>query len=439
MTERWAVDASGRFLRRDGEPWYPIGDTAWEAVRRLTEEEAEHYLTVRAEQGFNTLLTVAVMDLDGVEASDVAGRPPFHDRDPGRPNEPYWQHVDWFVRRANELGLAIGLFPAWGGMWADGLVAGRPFFDPAAARAYAAWLATRYRAADVFWVLGGDRNPTTDAHREVITAFAQGLNDVLGDNGLISYHPIGHSSSSDSFPDSWWLDFDLVQSGHTGWGIPNYQLIEQDWRREPVRPVLDGEPCYENHPVMTPPRRIGGLWERTEGWRFGDDDTRRAAHHAVFAGAAGHIYGCHDVWQCYDPERRPAINGACLPWRDAIRLPGAVQMGHLATLLREIDLHTWTPDQSVFTSGVGFLGGQQRALVRTADRPGVAVYAPDGREVRLDLGRCGGGTFGARWWDPREGGWLPADDVEGDRAVIGHPFPHQDGVLLLERRGPVTS
>jgi Protein of unknown function (DUF4038) len=222
MAAQWGIDESGRFLRRDGEPWFLIGDTGWYAVRRLTRDEADHYLSVRAGQGFNTVLTVAVRGLLDAGGANMAGETPFHDLDPARPNEAYWRHVDWYVGRANELGLTIGLLPTWGWHWRDEEFDGKPFFNAGNARAYTAWLAGRYQDNDVIWVLGGDREVSTPEHRATIEEFAAGVREVVGDRQLVTFHPVGHSSSSDTFQDADWLDFDLVQSGHTGWGTPNY-------------------------------------------------------------------------------------------------------------------------------------------------------------------------------------------------------------------------
>jgi Protein of unknown function (DUF4038) len=79
----WSV--GGRHLLRSGEPWFLLGDTAWELLRRLRVDEAEQYLSTRAAQGFNTVLAVALSEFDGLRVPNVEGHVPFHDLDPGRP------------------------------------------------------------------------------------------------------------------------------------------------------------------------------------------------------------------------------------------------------------------------------------------------------------------------------------------------------------------
>ena len=441
MAGRWGSDESGHCLLRDGEPWFLLGDTAWELLRRLTDDEAEEYLRTRAEQGYNTVLTVALSEFDGLGVPSVGGHLPFHDLDSDRPNEPYWAHVDAVIRRAADYGLTVGLLPTWGSNWHDERD-GSPYFGPESARRFAEWIARRYVGEDVIWVLGGDRPVTTPEHHAVIGAFAAGLRAVVGNRQLITFHPAGARSSSDFLPDADWLDFHMSQSGHTGWGTPNYQLIHQDYVRTPAKPTLDAEPNYEHHPVMSQ------NWQPVPGYLFDEVDVRRAAYHAVFYGAAGHVYGCHEVWQMHDPDRGPGIGvgEASLRWREALTLPGAVQMGHLASLVQELELLKWEPSGRLIRSDRGMCGSHIAVL---ADRrlPRFLAYVPQGRAVDVDatwLPDSGKGHWSARWWDPRTGEWLPGTErIEAARVsaartsgrgfVIGHPRPDGDAVLLLGR------
>ncbi len=54
---RIQVHPDHRFLvTESGEPFFWLGDTAWELFHRLHRAEAEHYLEVRRQQGFNVSL-----------------------------------------------------------------------------------------------------------------------------------------------------------------------------------------------------------------------------------------------------------------------------------------------------------------------------------------------------------------------------------------------
>lgn len=94
-------------------------------------------------------------------------------------------------------------------------------------------------------------------------------------------------------------------------------MVRPDYNRRPAKPVLDGEPRYDNHPVNWKPDELG--------W-FDDYDVRQAAYFALLAGAFGHTYGCQDSWQFVEPGREP-VGFARGNWRKSLFLPGAVQMG----------------------------------------------------------------------------------------------------------------
>lgn len=121
---RLRVSANQRFLvTTEGRPFFWLGDTAWELFHRLNREEATRYLEDRASKGFTVIQAVALAEIDGLNTPDAYGHRPLVDNDPTRPDvkdgsdNDYWDHVDYIVRRANELGLRIGFLPTWGDKW----------------------------------------------------------------------------------------------------------------------------------------------------------------------------------------------------------------------------------------------------------------------------------------------------------------------------------
>jgi len=95
------VSDSHRFLTTsDGRPFFWLGDSAWELFHRLNRDEAEHYLKRRAEQGFTVIQAVVLSELDGLKTPNAYGQLPLESNDPGRPNEKYFEHVDWVVAKA---------------------------------------------------------------------------------------------------------------------------------------------------------------------------------------------------------------------------------------------------------------------------------------------------------------------------------------------------
>ncbi len=57
------VAENNRYLEyEDGTPFFYLGDTAWELFHRLNREEADRYLTDRAEKGFTVVQAVILED-----------------------------------------------------------------------------------------------------------------------------------------------------------------------------------------------------------------------------------------------------------------------------------------------------------------------------------------------------------------------------------------
>src|SRR3954447_13783215 len=145
---RLKVSDNKRFLvTADGKPFFYLGDTAWELFHRLAREEAEAYLKNRAPKGFTHIPAVILAEEDGLHAPNANGDVPLIGDDPAKPNEKYFEHVDFIVKRAGELGLYIGMLPTWGDKWNLGKRTGPEIFTPENAGSYARWLAMRYKTA----------------------------------------------------------------------------------------------------------------------------------------------------------------------------------------------------------------------------------------------------------------------------------------------------
>lgn len=389
------VSENHRFLvHADGMPFFYLGDTAWELFDRLTREEADRYLDDRRQNGFTVIQAVVLAELDGLDTPNAYGHRPLVDDDPTKPNEAYFKHVDYIVNRAREDGLYIGMLPTWGDKvlkkWGKGPV----IFNESNARIYGKMIGARYHEApNIIWILGGDRTPC--GYEKVWRAMAEGIREGDGARHLMTYHPSGGSSSSQCLGDESWLDFNMIQSGHDQRDKPNYLMIENDYVRTPVKPVIDGEQRYENHPVNWKPHE--------NGW-FDERDVRQAAYWAVFAGAFGDTYGCHDIWQMLAPGREP-VGFARGDWYTSLDLPGATQMKYLKNLMLSRPFLTRVPDQSLIAGAVG----EGRTHVQaTHGNNYLFVYLPTGSPVMIAMGKVSGVEVNAWWYDPRTGAAIPA-------------------------------
>jgi hypothetical protein len=391
------VSGDGRHLvQADGRPFFYLADTAWSLFHRLTFEEADLYLRNRAAKGFTVVQAVALSELDGLRTPNAYGERPLLENDPRRPNERYFARVDRVVDRAGELGLTVALLPTWGDKWhsRQNEPGPRVFRDAATARDFARFIGRRYGSRPVMFVLGGDRNVETDEDLALTRAFAEGLKEAAPKT-LVTYHPRGPGRSSDKLHREAWLDFDMIQSSHTGRGSDNGANVEHDRALEPPKPTLDGETRYEAIAVDFYMRGAN------PAVRFDDSDVRMAAYRALLAGAAGHTYGNNNIWQMWAPGREPVL-GADTPWSEAIDHPGAFQMGHLRRLFESRPWPLLEPDQALLVGpnppGAGFV----RAAV-AKDRSFAFVYSPLGEPVSVDQSRLGARDLTAWWFDPRYG------------------------------------
>ena len=98
----------------DGTPFFYLGDTGWELFHRLNKDDVEKYLENRRAKGFTVIQSVILAELDGLNTPDADGDKPLIDNNPLKPNEAYFVHVDWVIRKAFEKGIFIGLLPTWG-------------------------------------------------------------------------------------------------------------------------------------------------------------------------------------------------------------------------------------------------------------------------------------------------------------------------------------
>ncbi len=421
------VSENGRFLvHADGRPFFYLGDTAWELFHRLNREEADLYLRNRSEKGFTVIQAVVVAEMDGLNTPNAYGEVPFTDMDPARPNGAYFEHVDWIVNRAEHYGLFIGMLPTWGS-WLGGVDKDRPdgnFFNETNVREYGRFLGNRYAGKPVIWVLGGDR--VADTTKTEWELMASGIRESAGGGQLITFHPRGMHSSSNWFSDAAWLDFHMAQTGHSP-NSTNYSFIEKDYALPNTKPCMDGEPAYEYPPeAMQPKRPVGAL------------QVRRNAYWAVFAGAHGHTYGTHPVWQMYDTGREPTWD-VVTPWHQALDLPGASQLIHLKRLMLSRPYVTRIPDQSVLLSpqpgGIGQIQVTRDGTPGNNDATYILAYLPQGQNVELDTARIPGGVLRVWWMNPRTGeGVGVSERPNAPRTVFTAPTetPGEDWVLVVD-------
>jgi hypothetical protein len=397
---RLRISENGRFfVKEGGAPFLYLGDTEW-TLLQTSKEDVDTYLADRAAKKF-TVVQISVAGFDALKKM-------FIDGDPARPNEEYFKFLDYVVQKAESLGLYVALVP----MWSNGYV--RPeinVLNNTTAFSYGKYLGTRYKNTSVIWILGGDFFAT--GFEDIWRRMAAGITEGDGGVHLKTYHPKSPRSSAMWFHAEKWIDFNMLQTGHTTLNR-NYDLVAEDWARVPAKPVVDGEGGYEGI--------ADGL---VSGLTITTHDVRRIAYSAIFAGAAGYTYGGHGVWGYRNPATAgapPAAkkqatpksftgldtrHGPTPPWKEALQLPGASQMQYLRALMESRPMLERIPDQWLIANDP--LGTTERMQAcRGSDGSYAFIYTATGKKMKIRLidgpyPKLSCKTIRAWWYDPRQG------------------------------------
>ncbi|GAB3705479.1 glycoside hydrolase family 140 protein [Spirosoma flavus] len=427
---RLKVSDNKRYLvHQDGTPFFWMGDTAWELFHRLNREEADQYLKKRAEQGFTVVQAVALAEFDGLVEPNPYGNVPLQEKDPTKPNEAYFSHVDYIVDKAAQYGIVIAFLPTWGDkLFKNKWGQGPEIFNVSNARVYGRYVGNRYKNREnIVWIMGGDRNPRDGSDDVAVwRAMAEGIQESVGgaDKALISYHP--QPNGMDGGASKWfnkeaWFDFNIHQNGHCRF-TPMYDHITYSYNLQPTRPTMDAEPIYEDHPVCFNAKDLG---------TSNAYDVRVYAYLDLFAGAHGHTYGCHDIWQMYS-SKRPAVNGPHIYWSEALDLPGANQMRYVRKLMTARPQLDRVPDQSLVVENN--LSSAER-IQATRGKDYAFIYTAVGKPFTVNPGKISGKTITATWFDPRTGKTQSAATFDNQKSQQFTPPSKgygQDWVLVLD-------
>lgn len=446
------ISENGRYLEtKEGKPFLYLGCTAWELFHRLNREEATEYLENRADKCFTVIQAVVLAEMDGLRTPNAYGELPLIDMNPEKPNENYFEHVDFIVNKAEELGLYIGMLPTWGDKVPNiNPGAGPIVFNIDNARIYGEFLGKRYRNKPIIWILGGDRNVDNDTTFSIWKSMAEGLRSGDGGNHLITMHPRGDKSSGEWFHNEEWLDFNMYQSGHARHFNKVYEFAEHDYLLNPAKPFIDGEPAYEDIPVrfwefcnwsdpLIVPAEILDSNNLIRDYTyfktgfFTDYDVRIHAYWDILSGAAGYTYGNNAIWQMFKKGGKFAI--PCLyDWKESINRPGANDISHIRKLFESRPFSKLIPDQSIVYGENLNDSTHVRAAV-ASDGSFLIAYLSVGQPVTIVMKKIAGSKVKVLWFNPREGTVIEV--AEMDNKGLKTFFPpssgkNNDWVLIID-------
>lgn len=415
------VDRSGRYLEHeDGTPFLYMGDTAWEMLSRLTYEEACRYMDDRKEKGINVIQTVLLSELVGLNDTTAVGVTQLLNCDEISPNPCYLVHVDSVLSYAEHIGLYLAILPTWGDKVDKQWGRGPEIFNEANAAKYGKLLGKRWvLRPNIIWIIGGDRGGD-GKNRAIWNAMAKGIKSV--DNvHLMTYHPHGEHSSSMWFHTEGWLDFNMMQTGHCQHRYDIYRrLMLHDMALKPIKPVIDGEPRYEDIPCCF----------KKENGRFTATDVRRTLYQSMLTGACGYTYGNNNLWQMYAPGRK-AECGASTYWYDAMDMEAECQLIYFVRLWNEIPFRG---GRNIPGCAIPVDGYDKDEAVVFMTENNLLCYFPGGKIWNLKIPKEFGSCYTKEWMNPRTGQRITEVKPEGYELNVKLPEGgNNDWLLILKK------
>lgn len=395
---RLVVSENNRYLvHENGTPFFWLGNTAWLMPERLNRDEVEYFLSYERTAGYNV---EQIQVLNAIPTFNVYGHAANNaEFDFSKVSKPgvygYWEHLDYIVDVAERNGIYIAMDCIWGSQINA--------MDTKKAAALGTFLAERYKdKPNIIWLIGGDI--MGDKKPEVWDAMARAIKKIDKVH-VMTFHPRGRTTSAWWYNDREWMDFNMFQSGHRRYGQrkgdgdytikdnteeDNWRYVDMSFEKKPLRPVIDGEPSYEDIPQ--------GLHDVNDP-RWQDYDVRRYAYWAVFGGAFGHTYGHNSVMQFIRPGLQASF-GAEKPWWEAMKDPGYNQMKYLKWLMLSFPFTERIADQSIIA---GQNGERYDRVIATRGNDYLLVYNYSGKPMSIDLAKISGAKKNVWWMNPADG------------------------------------
>jgi hypothetical protein len=197
---------------------------------------------------------------------------------------------------------------------------------------YWRYLIARWAAYPVVWIITGEANlqyhlTEKEKIREKVDFQLDGWNEITRYvretdpfSNPITIHPSPQPdneiyASRGLLKDQKLYDIDLLQTGQHGKDILETTLdqIEKELRSKPVKPVINGEVCYEG--------LMGSQWQDVQRFLFWTH---------MLKGCAGHSYGAEGIWEFRTKEEDyVGVTGRWgkTLWDEALDFKGSFQVG----------------------------------------------------------------------------------------------------------------
>ena len=408
----------------DGTPFFWLADTAWNGALHSAPEEWEHYIRERVRQRFTGVQWVATQWRAAPEGDRLKERAfTGHERIVVHPA--FFQRLDAKSAALNEAGLLSVPVLLWaiGGGSNPAINPGFSLPEDQAIR-LARYMVARWQGHDVAWILAGDgdyRGERAERWKRIGRAvFGEGR------HGPVIMHPGGMHWIHGEFLHEDWVDVHGYQSGHGDDERTLRWMTEgppaKDWRTEPRRPFINLEPPYEYHVAYQSKTRIS------------PHTVRRAVYWTLLnAPVAGVTYGGHGIWGWDDGTRPPTDHpnsGIPLPWKEALVMPGAEQMAHVAALFTSVDFWRLRPAPEALAEQPGAQTPARFVMAAASEaRDLLVAYTPEAQPLTF-APAAAPASAKTEWWNPRTGQRTSASGERSGTAVRFTPPGDGDWVLV---------
>jgi hypothetical protein len=398
--------SNGKLKTNSGQPFLIVGDSPWYLIQGPDNQGAEKYLENRSQKGINSVVLCLIASESNGSADANGNKPFLTPGDFSTPNPSYFDHVDFILEKAQELGIEVFLYPAWlgydtGDGHPEGWYSQVADNGPENMYQYGKYLGNRYKNyQNIIWVMGGDCSPA--AVIAEIRAMVRGIEDMAGPQ-IFSVQNGRFKSGITEYSHENWIDLNTTYADHST--AARYLLA--DHNRD--FPFYFTEGSYENSGVSS----IG---------------LRSQMYLPVLMGSTGYIFGNHPLY---------AFNQG---WDDPVLLEsqGSQDLERSALFFGSRLWADLVPDKdhSLLIKGAGDVNdGNYAAAALMKDASTAIIYTPDKRQLTVNLTRISGNQTQAWWYQPSTGTVINIDKYSDSPAQTFTPPSEGDWLLVLDDAG----
>jgi hypothetical protein len=372
LVTRITINQEKQCFVQGDRPFFYLADTAWSAFTNATLDEWKDYLDYRKRQGFNAVQINILPQWDRSESEHMIHPVAYKEDetwDFRQFNEDYFAKVEKMLAMMKEREMVPSLIVLWVNHVPDTWGAEKvpesviPFEH---LEGYVSMVVERFKRFEPIYMISGDTNfPSEQAIHYYLTALE--VTKKVDPEALTTLHLQPDVIVPDDLIQSSHLDFYMYQSSHNRHFHKVYEMAQQFINAPIKRPIVNGEPCYED----IAKNRITGAEVRLATWL------------SLLGGAqAGVTYGAHGIWSWHKEGQRfwPGEGwGEAKDWREALLFPGAWDAAYAKWIFEIYNLFDLKPRQELLIE----CAIKDVLIAATANEDKILIYMPKGTKVSL--------------------------------------------------------